>query len=67
MTDCRIGKKLRLARLQAELTQNDAGSALNYSRSTIGKKETGDRPIYAHELAEFARVYEQDISYFFED
>ncbi|MCH7883522.1 helix-turn-helix transcriptional regulator [Patescibacteria group bacterium] len=57
-------KRLRLARLAAELTQVEAGKRLKKPQAYISKIERGERGVDALELAEFAKIYKKDISYF---
>ena len=57
-------KKLRQARLEARLTQIEAGKRLKKPQAYISKIERGERGIDAVELAEFAKVYGKDINYF---
>jgi len=60
----RLTKKLRLARLEAKLTQIQAGKKLRKPQAYISKIERGERGVDALELAEFAKVYKKDINYF---
>jgi len=60
----RLTKKLRLARLEAKLTQVQAGKKLRKPQAYISKIERGERGVDALELAEFAKVYKKDITYF---
>lgn len=61
-----IGNRLKTAREQAGLTQEQAAALSNCDRSTLAKKESGDRAVYASELAEFASLYGQPVTYFIE-
>ena len=56
--------KLRSARLEAGLTQVEAGKRLRKPQAYISKTERGERRVDAVELAEFAKVYKKDINYF---
>jgi len=60
----KLTQKLRQARLEAGLTQVEAGKKLKKPQVYISKIERGERGVDAVELAEFAKVYEQDINYF---
>ena len=57
-------KKLRLARLEAKLTQVQAGKKLRKPQAYISKIERGERGVDAVELAEFAKVYNKSLDYF---
>lgn len=57
-------KKLRQARLEAELTQVEAGKRLKKPQAHISKIERGERGVDAVEIAEFAKVYGKPIEYF---
>lgn len=55
---------LRFARLEAGLTQVDAGKKLKKPQAYLSKIERGERNVDAVELAELAKVYNKDINYF---
>ena len=57
-------EKLRSARLEAGLTQIEAGKKLKRPQSYLSKIERGERKIEAIELGEFAKIYNKDINYF---
>ncbi len=57
-------KKLRVARLEAGLTQVQSGKKLKKPQAYISKIERGERSVDALELAEFAKIYKKDIKYF---
>jgi len=57
-------EKLRSARLEAGLTQIEAGKKLKRPQSYLSKIERGERKIEAIELGEFARVYKKEVGYF---
>ncbi|OGI56981.1 hypothetical protein A2906_02965 [Candidatus Nomurabacteria bacterium RIFCSPLOWO2_01_FULL_37_25] len=57
-------EKLRSARLEAELTQVEAGKKLKRPQSYLSKIERGERKIEAIELGDFAKIYKKDIKYF---
>jgi transcriptional regulator with XRE-family HTH domain len=60
----RLVTKLRQARLDAGLTQTQAGEMLGVDQTFISKCESGERRIDAIELQEFARIYRKPFSYF---
>lgn len=57
--------KLRRARLDAELTQWEAGQALGKSQTYVSKCETGERRVDFVEAEIFAELYGKTVSYFF--
>lgn len=61
----RFLKRLRLARLEAELTQEDVARLLNRTQAFVSKCERGERRVDAVELQIFAELYGQSIDYFY--
>ena len=57
-------QRLRQARLEADLTQIEAGKRLKKPQAYISKIERGERRIDAVELDELAKIYNKDINYF---
>lgn len=57
-------QRLRQARLEAGLTQVEAGKKLKKQQAYVSKIERGERGVDAVELAEFAKVYKKDINHF---
>ena len=57
-------QRLRQARLEAGLTQIQAGKKLRKPQSYLSKVERGERKIEVIELADFAKIYNKDIGYF---
>ncbi len=53
-----IGKRLRLAREQAGLSQSQVAKLLGVHRPTISEMEAGRRKVTAEELSELARIYD---------
>lgn len=64
MTKNSIGERLREARIKADISQSEAAKLLHCHRSTLAKKESGDRPVYASELIAFAKLYRVPVEYF---
>jgi transcriptional regulator with XRE-family HTH domain len=60
----KLTQKLRQARLDAGLTQVEAGKKLKKPQAYISKIERGERGVDAVELAEFAKVYGKNINDF---
>ncbi len=57
-------KRLREARLEAGLTQVEAGKRLKKPQAYISKIERGERRVDVVELGEFARLYNKSLDYF---
>lgn len=57
-------QKLRQARLDANLTQVEAGKRLKKPQAYISKIERGERRVDAVELDELAKLYNKQINYF---
>ena len=60
----KITAKLRSARLEAKLTQVEAGKKLRKPQAYLSKIERGERGVDAVELAEFAKIYNKSLDYF---
>ena len=60
----KLTQKLRAARLEAGLTQVEAGRRLKRPQAYLSKIERGERGVDAVELAEFGRVYGKSLDYF---
>ncbi len=59
-------KKLKQARLDANLTQGDVAKILSVPSSAISLIESGERKIDVFELFELLKIYNKDISFFME-
>jgi len=57
-------RKLRQARLDANLTQVEAGKRLKKPQAYVSKIERGERRVDAIELMEFAKIYGKSMSFF---
>ncbi len=57
-------QRLRKARLAADLTQAEVAKALGRSQSFVTKCELGERRIDPIDLARFAKLYRQPVSFF---
>ena len=57
-------RRLRAARREADLTQEEAGKAVGRPQSFISKCEAGERRVDAVELLAFARLYGKALGYF---
>lgn len=59
-----IIEKLKKARLNAKLKQEDVAEKLNKPQSYISKIERGERRIDVTELKELAKIYRKPIDFF---
>ena len=57
-------ERLRQARIEAGLTQVEAGKKLKKPQAYISKIERGERRLDAVELDELAKLYNKQLSYF---
>jgi len=57
-------KRLRQARRDAGLTQEEVARRLGKPQSYVSKCESGERRVDVVELAQFARVYEKSLDFF---
>ncbi len=57
-------KRLCAARKEAGLTQVGVADQLKVPQSYVSKCESGERRVDVVELADFARVYQKELSYF---
>lgn len=62
-----IIKRVRLARLEAELSQAQVAKKLKWSQATVSNIETCERRIDILEMWELAKLYQKSISHFFPD
>lgn len=60
----KLTQKLRRARLDAGLTQVEAGKKLKKPQAYLSKIERGERFVDAVELSELAKVYDKPLNYF---
>jgi transcriptional regulator with XRE-family HTH domain len=60
----RFLNRLREARAEAGLTQEEIARRLNRPQSFVSKIETGERRVDVVELAEIARHYRKSLDYF---
>lgn len=54
-------KKLKEARMKAEITQDEAAALMNVTRRAISEMEAGKRSVSAEELVQFSRIYKVDV------
>lgn len=59
-----IIERLKTARLNASLKQEDVAAKLKKPQSYISKIERGERRVDAAELKELAKILKKDINYF---
>ena len=60
----RLRERLRVARIEARLTQAQVGHLVGRPQSFISKLEVGERGVDFIEMQVFARVYGKPLSYF---
>jgi transcriptional regulator with XRE-family HTH domain len=58
-----IGKRLKIAREQAGLSQSQVAKMLNLHRPTISEMEAGRRKLSAEELAQLSKIYDVRITW----
>ena len=61
-----IGKKLKLLRIQKDLTQEELAFEVNISRDHLSNIENGKYPINIKTLYKLAKFYNVEMNYFFE-
>ncbi len=59
-----IAEKLRLAREETGLKQEEVAKILGRYQSYLSKIENAERKVGIIELVEFAELYEKDLEYF---
>jgi transcriptional regulator with XRE-family HTH domain len=64
--DVHVGKRLRLARLSAGLSQDELGHGIGVSFQAVQKYEQGENRLSASRLFRAAHLVEQPASFFFE-
>ena len=63
----KITERLKKARLESGLDQNEIAKLLKRTQSYISKIETGQRKVDIVTLKEFAKHYKKNINYFLEN
>jgi len=61
-----IIEKLKKARIESGLKQEDVAMKLKKPQSYVSKIENGERRVDAAELKELAKIYKKETSYFIE-
>lgn len=59
-----IIERLKIARIEAGLAQQDVADKLGKPQSYISKIESGERRLDVAEIKKFAVIYKKDISFF---
>ncbi|OUL27899.1 hypothetical protein BV378_09095 [Nostoc sp. RF31YmG] len=57
-------RRLRSARLEANLTQVEVSQKLNQPQSYVSRCESGERRVDVVELTDFATIYKKPLEYF---
>ena len=57
-------KRLRAARKEAGLTQEEVAQQLKVHQSFVSKSESGERRVDVVELSDFAKLYQKELDYF---
>jgi transcriptional regulator with XRE-family HTH domain len=57
-------RRLREARLEANLTQVEVAQKLNQPQSYVSRCESGERRVDVIELTDFAMIYKKPLEYF---
>jgi len=67
VTDLHVGRRLRLSRMVAGMSQGDLAAGVNVTFQQIQKYEKGINRVSASRLAQFAKILHTSMDYFFED
>jgi len=59
-----IIERLKMARIEAGLAQQEVADKLGKPQSYISKIESGERRLDVAEIKKFAAVYKKDVSFF---
>jgi transcriptional regulator with XRE-family HTH domain len=62
----KIVNKLRQARIETGLTQEEVAKKFGKPQSFISKSESGERRVDVTEIKKFSEIYKKNISYFME-
>lgn len=65
--DVHVGRRLRQARILADLSQEQLGEAIGVSFQAVQKYETGENRLSASRLLRAARTLARSLAFFFED
>ena len=63
----RLAEKLRLAREERGLSQEEVAAKLGIPRPAVSQMERGHRRVEALELARLAKLYQRSLSFFAEE
>lgn len=62
----KLGKRIRLARVEADLTQTELAQKMHAKQKSISRYETGDSMPSVETLVKLAKVLRKPSSYFLE-
>jgi len=67
MSDRELGRRLRCARTNANLTQDEAANEIGVARTTLIAMEKGERTVRPYELRALANIYGQPLNRLLQD
>lgn len=62
-----IGKKIKIARIYADLTQEELAQKLNFGKQVVKRMESGNRKIDISELKKISEITGKSIDFFYEE
>ena len=62
-----IGKKIQIAREEADLSQEELASRLGYTQAALSNYELGKRRLYLANIEQIARELNKPLSYFLDE
>lgn len=63
----KLGKKIKLARIEADLTQEQLAAKIKAKQKSISRYETGDTEPSLSTLENIAKVLKKSMGYFWEE
>ena len=61
----KVGKKVKIARVTADMTQVELAKRLDLDRQVLIRIENGSRPVSVPEIKKIAKVTGHDLSFFY--
>ncbi len=62
-----IGKKIKIARILAEITQEELAKKIEVGPVTVSRIESGSKNTTAIEIEKISKVFNRPLSYFYEE